>query len=69
MRSDLYTHKKLYDKTCMKKIPQVSQFTFALCSYCENKCVPSSFLEINNHFTLDYCEEALGGGGGDLGGK
>ena len=36
-------------------VPQVSQYTFAMCSYREKKPDPTEMMQLDG-FTVDYCE-------------
>jgi len=45
--------------TCeLRACVQVSQYTFAMCSYRERKADPTEIQQLDG-FTVDYCEQSL----------
>ena len=44
---------------CLCPVLQVSQYTFAMCSYREKKPDPTEIMQLDG-FTVDYCEPVPG---------
>jgi len=58
----LYALGKRVWRTCKKRyfvLVQVSQYTFAVCSYKDRKAEPMEMLQLKG-FTVDYCEHQAG---------
>ena len=58
MTCDILHPGVMTSSVCVRLCVQVSQYTFAMCSYRERKADPTEIQQLDG-FTVDYCEQSL----------